>query len=80
MSRKIEALLLDSANEKTVSLSQEVYKLYRTDIHMQKLQLHFQCYLMLSKLHLYMALKFAVMRVQTICDILNEQTSVKNAN
>lgn len=40
--RKIESLLIDSANGKEVSIPKEVSDLYKDDIDFQKLKLHLQ--------------------------------------
>ena len=40
--RKIESLLLDSANDKDVSIPEKIRDLYEGDINFRKLKLHLQ--------------------------------------
>ena len=76
--RKIESLLIDSANGKGVSIPKEVSDLYGNDIDFRKLELHLQ---MLPDAVRATPLDGIyvreVTRVQTICDIFNQQSSIK---
>ena len=76
--RKIESLLIDSANGKDVSIPKEISDLYKDDIDFRKLKLHLQMLPDAVKATpldgIYVR---KVTRVQTICDIFNEQSSIK---
>ena len=76
--RKIETLLIDSANGKDVSIPREVSDLYKDDIDFQKLELHLQMLPDAIKCTPLDGIYIReVTRVQTICDIFNQQSSIK---
>ena len=76
--RKIESLLLDSANGKDISIPEEIGNLYEGDIDFRKLKLHLQMLLDAVKSTPLDGLAICeVTRVQTICDIFNQQSSIK---
>ena len=74
------SLLIDSANGKDVLIPKEVSDLYRNDIDFRKLELHLQMlpdavYVRSTPLDgVYVR---EVTRVQTSCDIFNQQSSIK---
>lgn len=77
--RKIETILLDSANGKAVSLPQEICSLYQKDIDFPKLKLHLQMLPDAIKAKPFDGIHIReVTKIQTICDVLNDQPSVKS--
>lgn len=77
--KNIEALLIDSANCNTVSLSPKLKEMYSSDIDMEKLSIHLQMLPDVVKaVHLDDIAIRKVTGVHTLCDILNHQSSLKH--
>ena len=76
--RKIEDLLLNSANNKPVPLPEELCSLYHKDIDFEKLKLHLQMLPDAIKAVSFDGIQIReVTKIQTICDVLNQQPSIK---
>ena len=74
--KSIEALLIDSANGNTVSVSPKLKEMYSSDINMEKLSIHLQMLPDVVKaVHLD---DIAIRKVTTLCDILNHQSGIKH--
>ena len=72
--RNIEALLLDSANGKPTTLSDNSLSLYTNDIDMEKLKLQLKLLPDAVKTVTLDGIPIhQVTRVQTLCDVLNTQ-------
>ena len=77
--RSIEALLTDSANGKTISISPKFKGLYGNDIDMEKLLIHLQMLQdVVNSVRLDGIAIKQVTRVHTLCDIFNHQPGLKN--
>ena len=76
--RSVEALLIDSANGKPVSLLEKMVKMYERDVDMQKLKLQLQLLQDAIKSVPLDGIRIReVTRIQTICDVFNKESSLK---
>ena len=76
--RNIESLLIDSANGEPITVPQEVADMYHTDLDMHKLKLQLQLLPDAVKSVPLNGIQIKqVTRIQTICDIFNQQPSLK---
>ena len=76
--RSVEALLIDSANGRNISLSPRFKKLYKNDIDMDKLIIHLEALQdVVRSAHLDNIAIKQVTRVNTLCDIFNNQPCLK---
>ena len=76
--RSVEALLIDSANGKPVSLPEKMFKMYERDVDMQKLKLQLQLLQDAIKSVPLDGIRIReVTRIQTICDVFNKESSLK---
>ncbi len=74
----VEKLLLDSANGKSVAITEKIQEMYNGDIDMQKLKLHLQMLPDVIKCSLLDGISIKkVTRVHTICQVLNENPTCK---
>ena len=74
--QKIETILLDSANGKDVSIPPQKNQIYEADIDMKRLLLHLKMLPDAIKSNSTRILE--VTRVQTICDVFNENECIKS--
>ncbi len=73
-----EKLLLDSANGKSVAITEKIQEMYNGDIDMQKLKLHLQMLPDVIKCSLLDGISIKkVTRMHTICQVLNENPTCK---
>ena len=76
--RKVEYLLLDSANGKEAVIPDEIHTFYNTDIDFQKLELQLQLLPdAIKAVPLQGIAVTQVTKIQTICDVFQEQSSLK---
>ena len=74
--QKIESMLLDSANGKDVSIPPQINQIYEADIDMKRLLLQLKMLPDAVKSNSTRILE--VTRVQTICDVFNENEGIKS--
>ena len=76
--RKVEHLLLDSANAKEVVIPDKIHTFYNADIDFEKLELQLQLLPDAIKAVPLQGIAITqVTKVQTICDVFQEQSSLK---
>ncbi len=74
----VERLLLDSANGKSVAITEKIQEMYNGDIDMQKLKLHLQMLPDVIKCSLLDGISIKkVTQVHSICQVLNENPTCK---
>ena len=74
--QKIEGMLLDSANGKDVSIPPKIDQIYKDDINMERLLLYLK--MLPDAIKSYSTRILEVTRVQTICDVFNENEGIKS--
>ena len=76
--RKVEHLILDSANAKEVVIPDEIHTFHNADIDFEKLELQLQLLPDAIKAVPLQGIAITqVTKVQTICDVFQEQSSLK---